>query len=66
VKAAFFLGYASGGSENPGERIFDWAVSEGLKITMMNRKKLSLEDIFVKLTGEEHGAAQSDETGGGI
>ncbi|MDR0568722.1 MAG: ATP-binding cassette domain-containing protein [Spirochaetaceae bacterium] len=34
-----------------GERIFDWAVQEGLKIIGMNRKKLSLEDIFVKLTG---------------
>ena len=37
-----------------GERIFDWAVSEGLKILSMNRHKLSLEDIFVKLTGEEN------------
>jgi ABC-2 type transport system ATP-binding protein len=36
-----------------GERIFDWAVSEGLKIVGMNRKKLSLEDIFVKLTAEQ-------------
>lgn len=38
--------------ELDGERIFDWAVSNGLKILGMNRKKLSLEDIFVKLTGE--------------
>ncbi|MDR2485623.1 MAG: ATP-binding cassette domain-containing protein [Treponema sp.] len=38
--------------ELDGERIFDWAVSQGLKILGMNRKKLSLEDIFVKLTGE--------------
>ncbi|MDR2634286.1 MAG: ATP-binding cassette domain-containing protein [Treponema sp.] len=36
-----------------GEGIFDWAVAEGLKILQMNQKKLSLEDIFVKLTGEE-------------
>ena len=36
-----------------GERIFDWAVSGGLKILGMSRKKLSLEDIFVKLTSEE-------------
>ena len=36
-----------------GERIFDWAVSEGIKILGMNRKKLSIEDIFVKLTGDE-------------
>jgi len=37
-----------------GERIFDWAVAENLKIVGMNRRKLSLEDIFVKLTSEEH------------
>jgi ABC-2 type transport system ATP-binding protein len=36
-----------------GESIFDWAVSEGLKIVGMNRKQLSLEDIFVKLTAEQ-------------
>ena len=36
-----------------GERIFDWAVSQGYKILEMNRKKLSIEDIFVKLTGAE-------------
>jgi ABC-2 type transport system ATP-binding protein len=53
VKAGFFLGNSDAGGENSGEGIFDWAVSEGLKILMMNRKKLSLEDIFVKLTGEE-------------
>jgi len=33
-----------------GEPIFDWAVSSGFKILGMSRKKLSLEDIFVKLT----------------
>jgi ABC-2 type transport system ATP-binding protein len=42
-----------GGDE--GERIFDWAVTEGLKILEMNRKGISLEDIFVKLTGEDGG-----------
>jgi ABC-2 type transport system ATP-binding protein len=35
-----------------GEAVFDWAVAGGLKILAMNQKKLSLEDIFVKLTGE--------------
>ena len=40
---------------NAGERIFDWAVSGGFKILEMNRKKLSIEDIFVKLTSEEKG-----------
>jgi ABC-2 type transport system ATP-binding protein len=75
VKAGFFLANSGAGGENPGEGIFDWAVSEGLKILMMNRKKLSLEDIFVKLTGEERagrqltgeeraGRKQSTETGG--
>jgi ABC-2 type transport system ATP-binding protein len=39
--------------EHAGERIFDWAVAEQLKILLMNRKKLSLEEIFVKLTGDE-------------
>ncbi|MCL2805546.1 MAG: ATP-binding cassette domain-containing protein [Treponema sp.] len=41
--------------ENAGERIFDWAVGSGLKILEMNRKKLSIEDIFVKLTGSVKG-----------
>ncbi|MDR1956634.1 MAG: ATP-binding cassette domain-containing protein [Treponema sp.] len=54
IRLRFTLG--SGGQGIDGERIFDWAVSEGLKILRMNRKKLSLEDIFVKLTAEE-GAA---------
>ena len=52
VNVNFFI---SAGKENQitdGERIFDWAISEGLKILAMNRKKLSLEDIFVKLTAE--------------
>jgi ABC-2 type transport system ATP-binding protein len=35
-----------------GEMIFDWAVSGGMKIIGMNRKKLSLEDIFVSLTSD--------------
>jgi ABC-2 type transport system ATP-binding protein len=35
-----------------GEAIFDWAVSQGFKILRMNQKRLSLEDIFVKLTNE--------------
>jgi ABC-2 type transport system ATP-binding protein len=65
VKASFFLGGDSGGTraENAaGEAIFDWAVSRGLKILMMNRKKLSLEDIFVKLTSDTEGpGAAADE-----
>jgi ABC-2 type transport system ATP-binding protein len=45
---SFFLPPERNG-EN-GERIFDWAVAEGLKILSMNRRKFSLEDIFVRLT----------------
>ncbi|MDR1466588.1 MAG: ATP-binding cassette domain-containing protein [Treponema sp.] len=35
-----------------GETIFDWVVSSGFKMIGMNQKKISLEDIFVKLTKE--------------
>ncbi|MCX7655837.1 MAG: ATP-binding cassette domain-containing protein [Treponemataceae bacterium] len=34
------------------EALFDWAVGEGLKILEMQRQRLSLEDIFVRLTTE--------------
>ena len=55
VKLVFNL--PAGGKENDypedGELIFDWALSQGYKIIGMSRKKLSLEDIFVKLTSEE-------------
>jgi len=43
----------SGAYALDGEIIFDWAIKQGYKIIGMNRKKLSLEDIFVKLTTEE-------------
>ncbi|MCL2440956.1 MAG: ATP-binding cassette domain-containing protein [Treponema sp.] len=51
VSVNFFV--QAEGDFNTGERIFDWAVSGGLKILEMNRKKISIEDIFVKLTGVE-------------
>ncbi|MHC6203479.1 ABC transporter ATP-binding protein [Breznakiellaceae bacterium SP9] len=37
---------------NEGELLFDWAVAQGLKILSMRQRKLSVEDIFVKLTGD--------------
>jgi ABC-2 type transport system ATP-binding protein len=51
INLSFFL---PGSTEEAGEgeRIFDWAVAQGYKILRMNRKRLSLEDIFVKLTNE--------------
>ena len=46
-----------GGAE---ERVFDWAVSRGLKILAMVPQRLSLEDIFMTLTeaGPAEGGAQ--------
>jgi len=40
------------GSEPDGEALFDWVVRHGLKLVRMDKKRLSLEDIFVKLTTE--------------
>jgi ABC-2 type transport system ATP-binding protein len=51
VCANFFV--PEGSDLNSGELIFNWAVDNGFKILEMNRKKLSIEDIFVKLTKEE-------------
>jgi ABC-2 type transport system ATP-binding protein len=59
VSLSFYIaGDAAHAEENipAGERIFDWAVASNLKILGMSRKKLSLEDIFVKLTAEERGS----------
>jgi ABC-2 type transport system ATP-binding protein len=53
VAASFFIPSQEQAGSGDGERIFDWAVSQGLKITGMNRRKLSIEDIFVKLTSDE-------------
>lgn len=50
VRLSFLVPAGSRKDLASGERIFDWAVACGLKILGMNRKKLSLEDIFVKLT----------------
>jgi len=52
IRAGFFIPADEVGS-NSGERIFDWAVNSQFKILEMNRKKLSIEDIFVKLTSDE-------------
>jgi ABC-2 type transport system ATP-binding protein len=64
VSVAFVV---SGGGGEPAsnanaERIFDWAVSFNLKILEMSRKKTSLEDIFVKLTGSSSGSEVSNES----
>lgn len=48
-----------------GEKIFDWAVNGGFKILSMHKKKLSLEDIFVKLTRQTNYPI-AEERGGDI
>ncbi|MCL2801602.1 MAG: ATP-binding cassette domain-containing protein [Treponema sp.] len=53
VRANFFITAGEHGSTSSAERIFDWAVNNNYKILEMNRKKLSIEDIFVKLTGAQ-------------
>ncbi|NBF40547.1 MAG: ATP-binding cassette domain-containing protein [Spirochaetes bacterium] len=41
-----------GGAPEGGELIFDWAVSEGFKLVGLERKRYSLEDVFISLTTE--------------
>ncbi|MDR2792743.1 MAG: ATP-binding cassette domain-containing protein [Treponema sp.] len=52
VKVCFSAAAGGGKGGVDGERIFDWAVAEQIKILGMNQKKISLEDIFVRLTSE--------------
>jgi ABC-2 type transport system ATP-binding protein len=42
-------------SPEAGEIVFDWAVSNGFKLLELERRRLSLEEIFVKLTSEGEG-----------
>ncbi|MDR2719115.1 MAG: ATP-binding cassette domain-containing protein [Treponema sp.] len=63
VQLSFFIPEGDT-STAAGERIFDWAVANGLKILGMNRKKISLEDIFVSLTSEERGGKQTQRRAG--
>jgi len=41
------------------ERIFDLAVREGLKLLELSRQSVSLEDVFLKLTGVSSSAEQA-------
>ncbi len=47
----FRLGAGKG--EGAAEALFDWAVESGAKILELRRDKPTLEEIFVRLTGEE-------------
>jgi ABC-2 type transport system ATP-binding protein len=53
VRVNFYDPSLNLGRRYPGAKIFDWAVGQGLQILSMNRRKLSIEDIFVRLTGDE-------------
>jgi len=37
-----------------GSTLFEWAVRNGLTLVELQRKTLSLEDVFLNLTGREH------------
>jgi ABC-2 type transport system ATP-binding protein len=63
VSANFFVQTDENSGADAGERIFDWAVNNRYKILGMNRKKLSIEDIFVKLTSDESKTDKSKSEG---
>jgi hypothetical protein len=44
---------ASGAAAEGAEAVFDWAVSHGYKLLSLERKRYSLEDIFIRLTTQE-------------
>jgi ABC-2 type transport system ATP-binding protein len=48
-QVSFFI---AGSNDSTPEKLFDWAIGKGYKIFEMSRKRLGLEDIFVKLTRE--------------
>lgn len=50
--AVFDAEIATAPGGEPGEAVFDWAVSHDVAILEMARHRLSLEEIFVKLTQE--------------
>ena len=50
--AELSMSRASSEGAEPGEAIFDWAVANGLKLLELEPRRLSLEEIFVKLTSE--------------
>jgi len=44
-----------GDGDAVAEAVFDWAAASGAKLLEMRRERLSMEDIFVRLTGEDAG-----------
>ena len=50
-----------GDAPEGGELIFDWAVSEGYKLSAIEHKRYSLEEIFLKLTKTGHDLEERKE-----
>jgi ABC-2 type transport system ATP-binding protein len=46
---------AHGDGDAAAEAVFDWAAGSGCKLLEMRRERLSMEDIFVRLTTEGEG-----------
>ena len=44
----------AGRGDEEAERLFDWAAGSGAKLLELRRERISLEEIFVRLTSEEH------------
>lgn len=53
IEVEITLSESRGDSPEGGELIFDWAVSEGYKLSAIEHKRYSLEDIFINLTTTE-------------
>ena len=43
----------SGRGDEAAEALFNWAVAQGASLLELRRERMSLEEIFVRLTGEE-------------
>jgi ABC-2 type transport system ATP-binding protein len=52
-------GNGTGGEDTFAEALFDWAVARHCKILSMSRQRVTLEDIFVRLTHEEKAEADT-------
>lgn len=53
IKICVVAGHGDG--DAVAEVVFDWVAASGAKLLEMRRERLSMEDIFVRLTGEDSG-----------
>ncbi|MBU0927752.1 MAG: ATP-binding cassette domain-containing protein [Spirochaetes bacterium] len=53
--ARFMIIAGPGDGDSVAESVFDWAVGSGAKLVEMRRERMSMEDIFVRLTREDAG-----------